>query len=166
MKTLFINRHAKSDWNQQNSADFDRPLNERGRLDAPEMGKRLARRGEHIQLYLSSPANRAISTAKAIAATTFYPEENICEDKRIYHANVEELLNVLSEVDDSYDSVIIFGHNPGLTNLAEYLTGDRFGNLPTCSLVKITFNVDTWQALSRDTGQVAYYDYPKKELRD
>lgn len=164
MKYLFLNRHAKSDWGEPGLTDFERPLNHRGLHDAPMMGKRLAERGEKIDLIVSSPANRAISTAKFIAKQIQYPEESIQQEPRIYEARVNDLLKIVNHLDNKYDTVILFGHNPGFTDFADYLTGAGILNIPTCGICKITFNIDDWAEASAHAGSMDYFDFPKREV--
>lgn len=164
MKHLFLNRHAKSDWGQPGLTDAERPLNERGIHDAPMMGKRLAERKENIDLIVSSPANRAITTAKAIAKQINYPLENIHQEPRIYEARVSELLKIVNHLDNKYDTVVLFGHNPGFTDFADYLTGAGILNIPTCGICKISFDIDDWAQVSAHLGNLDYFDFPKREV--
>jgi phosphohistidine phosphatase len=161
MKTLFINRHAKSSWSHEGLSDFERPLNKRGKNDAPIMGKRLKDNDEGIELMVSSPAVRALSTAKIMAGEIGYKEDDIKEIPEIYAAGVEQLLSIINALDDDYDKVIMFGHNPGFTNLVDYFTGAGLLNVPTCGIAKITFMTDHWKELSAHTGKLAYFDFPK-----
>ncbi len=114
-----------------------------------------------MELFVSSPANRAITTAKLIAEEVAYPIEKIEEIQDIYHASARTLLDILNKFDDEYDRIIIFGHNPGFTNLAENLTGEYIGNLPTCGICKVEFQVDSWKEVSFESGMLKYFDYPK-----
>lgn len=164
MKHLFLNRHAKSDWGQPGITDFERPLNKRGERDAPMMGERLAKRGENIDLVVSSPANRAITTARVIAKYINYPVEKIVEEPRIYEARVSELLKIVNHLDNKYNSVMLFGHNPGFTDFSDYLTGAGILNIPTCGICKITFNIDDWAEVSAHAGNMNYFDFPKREV--
>src|SRR5690606_35105361 len=125
MKTLYLVRHAKSSWDNLSLADFDRPLNKRGEKDAPEMGKRLALRNIKPQLMLSSPANRAYTTVRKIGAALAIPEKNIKTDEALFHADVQEILNVIGRQDDAIGSLMVFGHNPGFTELANFLTSNH-----------------------------------------
>ncbi len=163
MKTLFIHRHAKSDWGNHNLSDFDRPLNERGLRDAPDMASRLLDRGESIDHIISSPALRAITTARLVSKTLAFSESRIVEDKRIYDARVRDLLQVINETDDRFKSLILFGHNPGLSELTAYLSGMEAENLPTAGIAKISFDTDHWGAVSANTGKLLYIDFPKNQ---
>lgn len=159
MKTLYINRHAKSSWDNPRLNDFDRPLNKRGQKDAPKMGKVLNDKGIQPGLFLSSPANRAITTARLIAKEVDYPIADIEEDKRVYGASAHELIHILKEQDDEVESIILFGHNPELTTLANMLTGVAIDNIPTCGFVHIEFDVGNWSDI--DHGRLVAFDYPK-----
>lgn len=162
MIRLTLIRHAKSDWSDPALRDFDRPLNHRGRKNAPEMGRRLARRGFMPDLILSSPARRALSTARSIAEEIGYPGERIQNDERIYEADVETLMDIIHGLNDTVRHAALVGHNPGLTELAHHLTGDGPGNIPTCGVFHIHFDLDDWQAVWSGSGQSGFYDYPKK----
>lgn len=165
MKTLYIVRHAKSSWDMAGLSDFDRPLNERGKNDAPHMGKRLKKRNIKPDLLLTSPAKRAWSTSKRIAEELGYSREKIKTDRALYHADEQQLLSVIKEVNDKYKTLMIFGHNPGLTDFVNLLRDDRkiIDNLPTCGVVSITFNILHWREIKFGSGKVMHYDYPKNE---
>ena len=100
MKTLFLIRHAKSSWDDTALADNDRPLNARGKRDAPKMGKRLAKRGVKPDLILSSPATRALKTAEIIAKKLDYRRKNIVVDDRLYAVEADQLLDVIRKLGD------------------------------------------------------------------
>jgi len=143
MKTLFLVRHAKSSWDDPSLADHDRPLNERGRRDAPKMGERLAQRGVKADLIISSSAARALATAQAIAEKIGYDQAQIMVDRRLYEAEVSTLLYLIQELDDRFERVMLFGHNPEFTDLARFF-GSEVDDLPTCAVVELTFPVDHW----------------------
>lgn len=165
MKTLYFNRHAKSDWSDGNLSDFDRPLNKRGLKDSPVMGNRLKERGDHIEVFITSPARRALSTARIMAEHYGYPANRIKEVDSLYLPSVRDFLDVISHINESYDSAIIFAHNPGITEVVEYLTGASIGNMPTCGIAKLSFPMaDTWEEISRGSGNLDFFDYPKKEF--
>ena len=116
MKTLFLIRHAKSSWDDTALPDKDRPLGDRGRRDAPKMGKRLAKRDVKPDLILSSPARRALTTAEIVAKKLDYKLKDIVVDDRLYTGAVHDPLNVIHKVGDKLERVMLFGHNPELTN--------------------------------------------------
>lgn len=162
MKYLTIARHAKSDWNHPNLADYERPLNKRGLKDAPEMGRRLAETGFSPDLIISSPAKRAITTARKIAKQIGYNKEAIVEAGKFYGAGYSEMLRIIASFDDQYEHVMIFGHNPCWTVLVNQLTGNEIPNVPTCGIVRIEFDADTWNEVVPFTGNLLDFDYPRK----
>jgi phosphohistidine phosphatase len=162
MKTLTLIRHAKSSWSQPELADFDRPLNKRGKGDAPLMGRRLARRGIAPELFVTSPAKRALKTARLIAREIGYPNKGLFTDERIYAALAEGLLEVLQGLDDRFKEVWMLGHNPSLTDLANYLTGASIDNIPTCGVMRAAFDIRRWKQLAHGSGELLLFDYPKR----
>ena len=163
MKYLTLIRHAKSSWDYPQLADFDRPLNSRGERSAPEMGRRLAARHIVPDLIVSSPANRAITTAEIIASEIGYPKDRIKEENRIYEASSKSILEVINEQNDSADKIFMFGHNPGMHQLAEFLADFNMYKFPTCAVLHIRFNTDSWKNIGKDKGIVEFYDFPKKK---
>jgi phosphohistidine phosphatase len=167
MKHLTLIRHAKSSWKNPGLLDIDRPLNKRGRRDAPKMGQRLAERTISPDLVISSPATRALITAEVIAGQIEYPAEDIVLDDRIYGADVIDWLEITQGLDDVWDHVMCFGHNPGLTDFVNYLTSDyHIGNVPTCGVVEMTFDTETWTNVGRIEPTGVRFDYPKKPESD
>ena len=162
MKHLTLIRHAKSSWKNAYLLDIDRPLNKRGKRDAPVMGGRLIERGSSPDLVISSPATRALATAEVIAEEIEYPLEEIVVDERMYGADAGELLDIIQGFDDVLDHVMCFGHNPGLTDLVNYLSPYYIDNVPTCGVVELTFGTETWAHVGRVEPTHFYFDYPKK----
>ncbi|WP_421943069.1 SixA phosphatase family protein [Pedobacter sp.] len=158
-KQLLLVRHGKSDWGNLDLKDFDRPLNKRGKENAPEMAERLVKRGFKFDLIVSSPAKRAKSTAKFFAEAYNVDEIKFVEE--IYEANSRTLLKVVNDFDDSADTVIMFGHNPGFTDLANELSDADIYNIPTAGMVLMSFPFDSWKMLSKGTGDLVFFDYPK-----
>lgn len=165
MKRLYLIRHAKSSWVEPGLRDFDRPLNDRGKLDAQIMGKRLASFGVHPDLILASPAKRTTKTAQRIAEAVGYPEADIVFHEVIYEAEIPELLHVLASVPASIGALFLIGHNYAITDLAEYLTGQRIGNIPTCGIVAVEFAEETWGGLQAGSCKMLFFDFPKKHGR-
>jgi phosphohistidine phosphatase len=161
MKTLTVVRHAKSSWKDPALRDIERPLNRRGKRDAPEMGARLAARALIPDLMLASPAKRARLTAEAVARELHYPVSDIRLDERIYGADVDGLMNVVWGLDDRFDHVMLFGHNPGLTEFVNTITVARIDNVPTCGVAELQFNVQRWVDCRDAT--LAAFDYPKRD---
>ena len=162
MKQLLLIRHAKSDWNDPAQKDFDRPLNNRGHMNAPEMAQRLVKRGIIPQLIVSSPAMRAQTTAKYFAEALGIKKSEIQKEQVIYEASPSSLLKVINQLDNRHNLVALFGHNPGLTTIAVNLCGADIYNIPTCGMVLIEFPFDSWEMISNGTGEMIFFDYPKK----
>ena len=161
MKTLFLVRHAKSSWDNAALPDKERPLNDRGRRDAPKMGERLAKRDVKPDLILSSPAVRALSTAEIIAEKLDYRRKDIVVMERLYAAEVEDLLDVIHRLDDKVDRVMLFGHNPEFTELAHRLSGE-IAHMPTCAIAEFTFDAKSWSGIDTIKPTQILLDYPKK----
>lgn len=162
MKELILVRHAKSSWKDPALRDHERPLNKRGKRDAPEMGERLAQRGCNADLFVSSSAVRALETARSFAVKLGYPPEDIQTEERIYLASVGELLEAIRGVKASVETLMLFGHNPGLTDLANLLGTREILNLPTCAVLHLRFDIDAWSGLEEVSGEEVTYDFPKK----
>ena len=160
MKKLFIIRHAKSDWNNLSLKDFNRPLNKRGFKNAPFMGQVLKDMDVMPDLILSSPAIRAITTARLISNEIVYKKE-IQTNKKIYEASLETLDNIVHSIDDKYETVFLVGHNPSVSFLAFNLCGLN-EDIPTCAVIQIDFDTNTWADISLDNSKLISYDYPKK----
>lgn len=162
MRRLYLIRHAKSSWSEQGLRDFDRPLNSRGKTDAPYMAKRLARYGVRPDLILASPAKRTKKTAHYIAEAVGYPVKDIVFVDAIYEAGVDDLLQAIARAGDEAGTLFLVGHNYSITDLAESLTGRNLGNVPTCGVVGIEFSAAKWSDIAPDTGKLLFFDYPKK----
>jgi len=144
--------------------DFERPLNKRGKRDAPLMGKLLAERGISPEIIISSPAKRALKSAKIIAEEIEYPQEDIITQAALYGASVAELLEIVGDIDERYHEVMLFGHNPGMTDFVNYLSDFDLDNLPTSGIVGIDFDEQAWHTISRHSGELVFFEYPKKYL--
>ena len=163
MKTLTLIRHAKSSWKYPELSDFDRPLNKRGKKNAPYMGERIAKQNISPDRIITSPANRALATAKMIAKAIKYPSKELVADQRVYLSNARDLVAVLRKVKDSCKEVFLVGHNPSLTDLANDLTGESIENVPTTGVVRIQFDLDSWAQVAQNSGKLVLFDYPKKK---
>jgi len=162
MKNLFLVRHAKSDWSVSGQKDIDRELNGRGRSDAPKMGRKLYEMEAKPEIIISSPAARARFTAELISEQLKFDTDKIIYNEDLYEASVRTLLGAINGIEDRYSRVMIFGHNPGLTFLAEALTKKEIGNIPTCGIVHLEFAIGSWQEVSGGTGELKSFIYPKK----
>jgi phosphohistidine phosphatase len=161
MKTLFLIRHAKSSWGDTALPDKDRPLNDRGRRDAPKMGERLAKRDVKPDLILSSPAMRALKTAEIIAKKLDYRRKDIVVDDRLYAVGADDLLDVIRKLGDKLERVMLFGHNPELTELAHRLSS-KITHMPTCAVAEFTFDAKSWSKIGKVKPAKVTLDYPKK----
>ncbi|MBI1937777.1 MAG: phosphohistidine phosphatase SixA [Ignavibacteriales bacterium] len=162
MKKLYLVRHAKSSWDNPDFSDFDRPLNKRGKHDAPFMGKLLKKENVKPDLIYSSPAVRAITTAQIFADELDYPKKKIVESISIYESGIKELEEIVQKISEEHKSVLIFGHNPALTSFANHLGNKFIDNVPTCAVVGIEFDVKNWKQVEHGTGKTFMFDFPKK----
>jgi phosphohistidine phosphatase len=161
-KRLFLIRHGKANNAQPGSSDFTRTLTDSGIADAYKMAERLKEKLELPQMMISSPAARALSTALRFSEAWEFPSADISTELSIYNAEMKTLLAVANKIDNSFGSAAIFGHNPGITEFANYLTSDDgIPNMPTCSVVVIDFPFDDWAQLSYQNGTILLFDYPK-----
>ncbi len=160
---LTLVRHAKSSRDDYGLDDFMRPLNDRGRRDAPEMGRRLREGGVQPDLIVSSPAKRAIKTARIIAGEIDFSEADILEAAGIYEATADELLKLLRRLPEEKRDVMLFGHNPGLTDLANLFLRPGIENIPTCGVVRLAFSAQRWRDISPQDASLLLFDYPKKD---
>ncbi len=161
MKNLYIIRHAKSSWKDLNLSDFDRPLNKRGKKDAPFMGELLKNKNIIPDIIISSPALRAKKTAQTIASKINF-NNSIIYDNNIYEASLITLINILKIINDTIDTIFLFGHNPSLNMLVNDFINDFYENIPTCGIIQIEFNCNSWQNISSDNAKLINFDYPKK----
>jgi len=161
VKTLLIIRHAKSDQSFFGN-DFERPLNERGKKDAPEMAKRLLERNINIDAFVASPAKRAKKTAELFCETYKQNTEDILFISALYHAPAREFYEVIKTLDDKLDAIAIFAHNPGISYFVNELVNDtRVDNMPTCAIFAVQMNIDHWKDFAKAKKELLFFDYPK-----
>ncbi|WP_139925465.1 histidine phosphatase family protein [Hymenobacter sp. DG01] len=163
MKTLYLMRHAKSSWSFDDLTDKERPLNDRGRDDAPAMGQALAKRQIQLNLLVTSPAVRALSTAALVARELDYPPERVEVVEPIYEATVPDLLAVVRQLPDPADSVLLVGHNPTITEFANILSPSSIPDMPTAAIVCLKFNCARWAEIDRANAEYYFYDHPKNK---
>jgi phosphohistidine phosphatase len=161
MKTLFLVRHAKSSRDDPTLADSDRPLNERGMRDAARVGEKLARSDARPDLLLSSPARRALTTAEIVAGKLDYRRKDIVVDDRLYAATPDDLLAVVRELDDKAKRVMLFGHNPELTELAHRLSA-KITDMATCAVAEFAFDIKSWSNVGVQAPARAALHDPKE----
>ena len=162
MKILTIVRHAKSSWSDTSLSDAKRPLNRRGKHDAPMMGERILEHGIRPSLIVSSHATRAWSTAKIIAEAINYPREFLQKEKSLYLASLDRILDVVMAQDNGFNNLMIVGHNPGLTDFVNFLIPGLTNNLPTAGVVSVEIDRDDWSLYERPVAKLLVHDWPKK----
>lgn len=161
LKKLFIIRHAKSNQSFLGN-DFERPLNERGLKDAPEMARRLLHSSLTIDALISSPAVRAKMTAELFADTLHIPKEEIIFVTALYHAPADVFYEVIADLPVELQSVAIFSHNPGITHFVNSLgTEVQTDNMPTCANFAVTADIDLWSDFEQARKTCLFFDYPK-----
>lgn len=162
MRSLTIVRHAKSSWKHHGLSDRERPLNKRGERDAPIMARRVAEAGIRPSQIISSPAVRAWTTARIFARELGYPAEFLQREDGLYLASLDNLLDVVATQDASFNHLMLFGHNPGLTDLVNYLVPGLTSNLPTAGVVSVNLESEDWMLYDRPRPELALHEYPKK----
>lgn len=162
MKTIYLVRHAKSGWESAKTADFDRSLNDKGLKDAPLMAAILKEKKVSPELVISSPANRAITTAGYFCDILGYRKERIELRMEIYEGGTSHLLNIVQNIPDSCGTAMLFGHNPSMAGLANLLAGNSIDTLDTCGVVRIDLDVPSWKDTGTGRGKLTWYEFPKK----
>ncbi|MEJ0104220.1 MAG: histidine phosphatase family protein [Bacteroidota bacterium] len=161
MKTLLLIRHAKSNWDDISVSDFDRPLNDRGKKDAPMMARRLSDKKIKIDAFIASPAKRAKKTAVFFAKEFGVDENDIVFKTELYAAPREIFYEVIEKLDNSADHIALFSHNPGITDFANSLTNVQADDMPTCSIFAIKTDAKKWSEFSTSKKEFWFFDYPK-----
>lgn len=161
MKTLLVIRHAKAE-SAFTLSDFERPLNDRGKKDAPVMATRVMARNISVDAFISSPAKRAKKTAELFAETMKQTAEEIIFISSLYHAPPEVFFDVIKDMDDSFETIAVFAHNPGITYFVNQLvTTVRIDNMPTCAVFAVQAPVSQWKEFVRAKKEFLFFDYPK-----
>lgn len=162
MKRLYIIRHAKSSWGDFTTPDFDRPLNDRGKRDAPMMAKRLLKKNISIDVFVSSPAKRARKTCQAFCEAYKRDKKDVLLVEALYHASVDTFFKTVSALNDKYGSAAIFSHNPGITDFVNSLeSGTTIDNMPTCGIFAIEIGSGSWANFAEAKKNFISFDYPK-----
>lgn len=163
IKTLILIRHAKSEWGNPFLSDFDRPLNARGKKNALRMGEVLSRRKIHPDLILSSPALRAKTTAIEISDKLSYPADSIRYEPLLYASEIERIFSVIRAISKDINTLLVFGHNPEFTECANALCKCEIDNIPTCGVVAMQLNVDSWENIGFNSAKLLFFDTPKQQ---
>lgn len=164
MKQVLIIRHAKSSWNNAFSGDFERPLNDRGHRDAPRMAEKIKARDISIQAFLSSTANRALTTAVYFAEAYGKTKKDILLHPELYHAPELVFYDVIKTIPAEIDTAAVFSHNPGITAFVNGLTETRIDNMPTCGIFAIQFESNRWEDFNTAKKRFWFFDYPKLDV--
>lgn len=163
-KTLLVIRHAKSSWDIGTLSDFERPLNDRGKRDAPEMAKRLKDKNILIDAFVASPAKRAKKTAEFFVEEYGRSKEDIIFIPRLYHAPADVFFEVAENLQDHFNTVAVFSHNPGITEFVNMLTEDiRLDNMPTCGIMAVKLPAPSWKHFGKTKKEFLFFDYPKNQ---
>lgn len=162
-KILFIGRHAKSSWDFPDRVDIDRPLSGRGLEDAYNMAGRMKKKGDMPEKIISSPASRALHTAVIFARTLNFPLADLQITEDLYMTGEDAVFQIISGINSNVKSLMIFGHNPDFTNLANHFLRDQISNIPTCGMVRVRFGVSEWDKISRSNLVDYLFDFPKKK---
>lgn len=160
-KTLTLVRHAKSNWSNPEWTDLDRPLTKRGEEDLPIMSRLIALKIATPDTIYSSPAMRAITTARGYARELNYPESKIVIDQQIYERGSRHIIELLKYLPEEISSVMIFGHNPDITSLTSYFSGQHVQHVPTCGTVHLAFEIDKWKAIEEKNAELLFFEFPK-----
>ncbi len=161
LKTLILIRHAKSSWDNSDLSDFERPLNDRGKKDAPIMADRLHERGIKVDAFISSPAKRAKKTAEQFAKRYKKEGTDLMLKTELYMAGEETFLKLLEKLDDRLDCVAMFSHNPGITDFANSLADVSIDNIPTCGIFAVSIDANKWNKSRDAKKKFLFFDYPK-----
>lgn len=164
MKTLILVRHSKSSWDNIELTDKKRPLSQRGLRDAPFMGEILKEQSVMPDLIISSPAERAFSTARLIAEKLNYPPNEIEIDNEIYRAIYKDLYKAAKHLNKKLKTVMIVGHNPELTEFLSSLTNAYVDDIPTTGICIVKLNISEWTEICEGCGKLIGFEYPKKYL--
>lgn len=161
LKSLLLIRHAKSDWEDPVLSDFDRPLNERGKSNAPMMAERLLAKKIKIDAFISSPAKRARKTAEAFARVYDRNKDDILFVEELYLAAPDVFFDVIRRANDDHKCIAVFSHNPGITDFVNQLTNARIDNIPTCGIFAIKSDIKKWSSFGEEGNLFDFFDYPK-----
>lgn len=161
MKKLYLVRHAKSSWSEEGTHDMDRPLKGRGIRDAHSTSQWLYEEEYVPELLISSPATRAVHTAMIFAKNLDYSYKDIEIEEVIYGATTKEILSVVRAINDDYNSVMLFGHNPTITNFVNKRIDHRIDNVPTTGVACLKFDVESWAEVDKKS-ELVFFDYPKR----
>jgi phosphohistidine phosphatase len=159
MKKLYIVRHAKSSW-EIGQDDFERGLKKKGKLNAPFMAGKLLSRGVNVEQIISSSAKRTIKTTALLNQVLGVPKAMVSYNKDLYLAAPKEIIKQIQQTNDSINELMIVAHNPGVTQVVNFLAKEHFENIPTSGMACILFDIESWSEL-KNNGKLGFFIYPK-----
>ena len=166
MKKLILIRHSKTENLVTGQSDYFRPLKPRDHNDAHLIAEKLKEKGLTPDLLISSPAKRAEKTAKELVREINYDKKKIKSADSLYESSYEKYLELIHATDDKHESIFIIAHNPTITEVGERLSGAILSNIPTCAIVCISFDVESFKEITEESGHILFFDYPKKHLKN
>ena len=161
MKTLYLARHTKSSWESPGLDDMHRPLLDKGIQKSKKAVKYLNQSQVKVDKIISSPAVRALETARLIAAGIGFPKEKILIEPKIYEGSIDRILELIYATEDEVDSLMIFGHNPTITHLANLFLNPGIEFMPTMGIACVSFNTDKWTAIPLAEKKTEFILFPK-----
>ena len=161
MKSVIIVRHAKSSWAEPGLSDFERPLNDRGKEDAPKMAKRLLDKNVKIDVFISSPAKRAKKTASLFIEEYGGDKHDIILIDELYHAGPEAFYAAIAAAPEKAQRIALFSHNPGITEFVNQLTNAKVDDMPTCAVFAVKADIEDWKQFRDGEKEFWFFDYPK-----
>ncbi len=164
MKSVIIIRHAKSSWDNPEQPDFERPLNERGKRDAPQMAQRLLDKKISIDAFISSPARRAKKTASIFIEQYGLSPDGLILVPNLYHAGPSDFYQAIAQAPAAAKTIALFSHNPGITEFVNQLTNTKVDEMPTCAIFAVKANIRDWPAFKDASKEFWFFDYPKSTL--
>ena len=162
MKTLIVIRHAKSSWANIGERDFDRTLNERGKKDAPLMAEKLVKSNIKVDAFVSSSAKRARKTASAFAEAYGKTKHDIILLDDLYSAPAITFYETIEMLDDKYESVAVFAHNPGITDFVNTLCKTNIDEMPTCAMFAVQIPIASWKNFKETEKEFLFFKFPKE----
>lgn len=160
-KNLYLVRHGQTAEKATDQDDFDRQLTSKGLQDSSRIGRHLYNKKVKPDIIVSSPALRARTTAELIAEQIHYDTTKIHLNEDIYEASIRILLQVVNQLKNEWDTIILVGHNPSITYLAEYITGAEIGDVASGGIVQIKFGGSKWKEISVGSCDFRSYEYPE-----
>lgn len=164
MKRIYIIRHAKSSWGDMSQRDIDRPLNSRGKKDAPIISAKCLEKDYIPELMITSNAKRAMETCLIFEKcfSSFLIKKR--EEPGLYHAPENKYFEECALIDDQINSIMLFGHNPGITYLANSISKEYIDNIPTCGVLVIDSSIESWVDIDPTNCKLVDFIYPKMFL--